>query len=459
MAFAERLPRLASAVRTLASFALLASSACGAPETSQPNLLLIVVDTLRADHVSPYGYRADVTPRLSQLAEEGARVETAYSPTATTGPTHAGLFTGRFPRSVGVLRNAVSLADAHLTLAERLLAAGWGTAAIVSSFPLHRKFGFAQGFEAYDDAFDPKRATVKHASFEGHDVPEGFDRRADETTDHALTWLAKRKSAPGPFFLFVHYFDPHEPYAAPMNYQRRFAAVQGATLREQAAALYDAEVAFADAEIGRLLDGLSAIGLADDTLVVLTADHGEGLFSHGHLFHDVHLYEEAVRVPLFLRGAGIPAGHVIAGPVSLLDLVPTLLEWLGVDASAETLPGASLVDALRGGAGPARERSVLLERREFTSERVGTIPVKGEKLAVRRGPWKYIEAAAEERFELYDLSKDPTERKNVRSEEPIVAQELAAELQAWRAQTPRAEAAGSVSPEDRKRLEALGYID
>ena len=438
---------------------LAALCACAAPEPTRPNLLLIVVDTLRADHLAAYGYTAGETPQLTQLAQEGTRFETAYAPSATTGPTHAGLFTGQHPRSVGVRRNAVPLADAHETLAERLAAAGWDTAAVVSSFPLHRKFGFDQGFASYDDAFDPVRASVRHTSYEGIPVPEGFDRRADATSDRALAWLADRQEQRRPFFLYVHYFDPHEPYSAPARYQRRFAVGKGATLRQQAAALYDAEVAFTDAEIGRLLAGLAALGFADDTLVVLTGDHGEGLFEHGHLFHDVHLYEEAVRVPLLLRGPGLARGSVVEAPVSLLDLLPTLLELLGLPPPPADGAGSSLVPLLNGRGGASPQRSLVLERREFTSARVGTVRVAGEQLALRRGRWKYIEAPLEGRRELYDLLEDPGERRDLHEREPALVAQLSAELARWRAATPAAAAAGAVSPEDRVRLEALGYVD
>jgi len=443
----------------LAAWVLAATGGCAAPEPTAPNLLLIVVDTLRADHLAPYGYGAAETPRLARLAQEGARVETAYAPTATTGPTHAGLFTGRFPRSVGVRRNAVPLAEDHATLAEILSAAGWDAAAVVSSFPLHRRFGFAQGFGAYDDEFDPKLASVRHTRYAGHAVPEGFDRRADATTDRALAWLASRERQRRPFFFFVHYFDPHEPYVAPMPYQRRFSVGANATLREQAAALYDAEVAFTDAEIGRLLDGLAAAGFAENTFVVLTADHGEGLFQHGHLFHDVHLYEEAVRVPLLLRGPGLARGLLVEGPVTLLDLLPTLLDLLDVRQPAEALPGRSFAAVLRGEGGIDAERGIVLERREFSAERVGKLSVKGEQLALRRGRWKYIETPEEQRRELYDLYEDPGERTDLHESRPAVARKLAEELARWRAATPAAAAAGPVSPEDRKRLEALGYAD
>lgn len=431
---------------------------CGAPEGQEPprSLLLVVVDTLRADHTSAYGYARDTTPQLARLAAEGARVETAYAPSATTGPSHAALFTGRHPRSVGVRRNAVPLPDGVATLAERLTDAGLETAGIVSSFVLHRRFGFDRGFAAWDDRFDRQRATVRHRRFEGHALEEGFDRRASDTTDRALRWLARARGRP--YFLFVHYFDPHEPYVPPAPYAGRFAAEPDASLRAQAAALYDGEVAYTDAELGRLLAGLDKLGLDGETLVVVTADHGEGLFDHGHLFHDVFLYEEAVRVPLVLRGPGVKAGRVLPGPVTLLDLFPTLLELLGLSAPAG-LPGRSFAAALAGGPPSGAARAIVLERRVFTSERVGTIPVRGEKLAVREGRWKYIEAPEEERRELYDLESDPRERVNLAEREPARAAALAERLARWRRDTPAAPPAASVSPEDAERLEALGYVE
>lgn len=445
------------ACRVLAAGFALGLLGCGGHGTSAPNLVLVVVDTLRADHLAPYGYGGAPTPRFARFASEGARVARAYAPTATTGPTHAGLFTGRPPRNVGVLRNAVPLAAAHETLAERLSASGFETAAVVSSFPLHRRFGFDQGFATYLDDFDPRRATVRHTRFEGHAVPEGFDRRADDTTRRALEWLASRTDPDEPFFLFVHYFDPHEPYAAPRVHQERFAAPRGATHRERAVALYDAEVDFTDSQLGRLLDGIDEQG--DDTFVVVTADHGEGLFQRGHLFHDVHLYEEGVRVPLLVRGPGIPAGHVVEGPATLLDLWPTILDLLGVARDGDALAGRSLAAALRGEEQLADGRALVLERRRFRAERVGKIPVAGEQLALVRAEWKLIESGADGRRELYDLGADPREREDRSAHEAARVSEMASELAEWRKRWPEAAAAGRVSEDDRARLEALGYVD
>lgn len=420
------------------------------------HLLLIVVDTLRADHTSAYGYARNTTPHLVSLASAGVLVETAYAPSATTGPTHAALFSGRHPRSVGVRRNAVPLPERVATLAERLADAGFATAGVVSSFVLDGRFGFDQGFATWDDVFEPSRSTVRHGDFEGHAVEEGFDRRASDTTDRALAWLAESRAAP--FFLFVHYFDPHDPYVPPAPYAQRFPVPPDASVRAQATALYDAEVAYTDAEIGRLLAGLDALGLAGDTLVVVTADHGEGLFDHGHVFHDVFLYEEAVRVPLVLRGPGIASGELLDGPVSLVDLLPTLLDLMG--RPDPSLPGArSFASSLRGGAAIDDVRPIVLERREFRTDRVGRIPVRGEALAVRDGRWKYVEAPEEGRRELYDLVSDPGEQENLATREPARAAALAAYLARWREAHPVAVPAAPVSPEDARRLEALGYVE
>src|SRR6185436_6011947 len=351
----------------LAALAILAGG-CRHPEEA-PNLVLVTIDTLRADHTTPYGYGRDTTPVLARLAREGVAVDLAYAPMATTGPSHAALLTSRYPVSLGYLRNGQRLDEAQTTLAERLRAAGYRTSAAVSSFVLDRRLGFAQGFGTYDCRCDRARATATIERWEGLTVPAGFDRRADETTDVALAWLARR-GRDRPFFLWVHYFDPHHPYSPPAPYDRRFAPPPAATgLPRRAVALYDGEIAFTDHQLGRLLDAIDAEGLAARTLVVVTADHGEGLMQHGHMGHGLHLYEEAVRVPLVFRWPGsLPAGALVPGPVEHVDLVPTVLDLLGLPRGGGEIEGQSLAAALRGQAGTAgrdSRRTVFLQRRLY----------------------------------------------------------------------------------------------
>lgn len=444
----------------LVALAVLAGG-CRRAAPERPNLVLLTVDTLRADHTTPYGYHRDTTPVLGRLAREGVVVDQAYAPMATTGPSHAALFTARYPLSLGYVRNGQRLDEAHTTLAERLHAAGYRTSAAVSSFVLDKRLGFAQGFGTYDCRFERKRATATMERWEGLTVPAGFDRRADETTDVALAWLARR-GKDRPFFLWVHYFDPHQPYSPPAPYDHRFAE-PGEAAPADTVALYDGEIAFTDREMGRLLDAIEAEGLSARTLVVVTADHGEGLMQHGHMGHGLHLYEEAVRVPLLLRWPGsLPAGARVPGPVEHVDLVPTVLDLLGVPRGQEDVQGQSLAEALRGRPGtPGRDprRTVFLQRRLYDADVVSGFRVKGEKFAVRAGHWKYIEAPEEETRELYDLQADPAETKDLFAARTAEADRLARGLAAWRGHFDRrARARDDSSREMQEALRALGYV-
>jgi arylsulfatase A-like enzyme len=276
----------------------------------------VTFDTTRVDHTSPAGYGRDTTPTLAALAREGAWFELAYAPTATTGPSHATLFTGLSPLRHGVLENGAPLGASLETLAERLAAEGWRTGAFVSSFVVSRRFAFDQGFAAFDDLFEQETSTYGEESWEGHGIEGAFDRRADATTERALRWLEANARA-GPLFAWVHYFDPHAPYVPPASVAGRFEPAAGADALARDVSRYDEEIAFADAQLARLLHALERLGLASNTLVVVTADHGEGLLDHGHMEHGVHVYEEQVRVPLVVRWPGRIAPRRIEGPVEL----------------------------------------------------------------------------------------------------------------------------------------------
>lgn len=446
------------------ALALGVGGGCG-PEgggAGPPDIVLISVDTLRRDHCSVYGYERDTTPTLRRVAAEGVRLERAYSPMPTTGPAHATLFTSLYPATHGVLENGARLAEEPLVLAEALRAHGYRTAAVVGSFVLDAKFGFDRGFEVYDDDFDPASSTYRRRTWEGHAIDGGFDRRADMTTRSAVHWIERERDPDHPFFLFVHYFDPHAPYVPPPPFDGRFDPRGGdpAGLGRLGAA-YDGEIAFTDEAIGNLLDALANVQPEEQTLLVITADHGEGLGQHGYAAHGVLLYEEAVRVPLLFRWPGVlPAGRSIEAPVELLDVMPTLLEFVGIETRTEGLEGRSLAAALLGERPLDPERAVHLQRRLYRTPVVRGIPVRGGKWALRVGRWKYIEAPEEGTAELYDLEGDPGEIEDRSSALPDQARELADRLAAWRRAhaTPRA-AAGEVGVEDRERLRTLGYVD
>jgi arylsulfatase A-like enzyme len=445
----------------LSRCALLAAAALASGCRPEPpiNVLFVTIDTLRADHCSVSGYARDTTPRLAALAGEGIRAELAYAPTATTGPSHASMFTALYPIAHGVVKNGLVLEEEFGTLAEALRDRGYATAGVVSSFVLDARFGFAQGFDAWDAEFEPGSGSIEREVMEGHEIEGGFDRRADATTVRARAVLEGLAREGRPFLLFVHYFDPHAPYAPPEPWASRFAS---GAVDEQTRAIdaYDGEIAFADDELGKLLDALRDLGLARDTLVVVTSDHGEGLMQHGHMAHGVHLYEEAVRVPLLFRLPGrIPAGGTLGGPVELVDLLPTVLALAGHEV-AEGLHGRSLAQALAAGGGALDpERPVHLHRRHYLARTIGDIRVAGEKFGVRVGPWKYIEGEIEGTRELFDLVADPGERTNLAETRAELVTGFSERIRAWRTAYGRDVPIESLSPEDRERLRALGYVE
>ena len=437
--------------RGLAALLVLLALACGR-ESGPANLVMISLDTTRQDHGSVYGYARETTPNLERLAAEGVVFAHAYAGAPTTAPSHATLFTGLYPITHRVVKNGRVLAPAHATLAERLHERGWATAGVVSSYVLDARFGWSQGFELWDDDFELASATTMVPGEKGAEV---FDRKADATTTRALRWLEQERDASRPFFLFVHYMDPHFPWVAPPELLTRFRTqdlpldgVSGAIAR------YDAEIAFTDQQLGRLFDALEQLGLARDTLVAVTADHGEGLMDHGELHHSTQLYEEQMRVPLVLRfPRRLPAGRVVDTPVSLLDLAPTLLELLGAEpAAGDPMQGRSLISLIEGEVPPERE-PIFLFRPDNTE-------IPGEQYAVRQGDWKLIRGPGPGMRELFDLASDPKEREDRSGAEAARVRELEVQLDAWLAVHGRSDPppATAVSPEDLERLRALGYV-
>lgn len=425
----------------------------------RPNLVIITFDTTRADHCSVNGYGRDTTPVMESLAREGIRFEIAYAPTSTTAPSHATLFTGLDPRRHGVIKNGVPLPEERETLAEIFSEAGYQTAAFVSSFVLNKKFGLAQGFDIYDDAFTPAQAKIKRDNWEGHTVTEGFDRRAEYTSDRAVEWLQEARDTKLPFFLFVHYFDPHAPYEPLAPFHEQFDPLLDRRLDKRIAA-YDGEIAYTDAHLARLLDALEKAKIFDDTLVIVTADHGEGLGEHGHMEHGVNIYEETVRIPLVAAWPSkLPQGTTLTGPVTLADVAPTVLALFDLGSESES-DRQNLARAWRGDETFASDRPVHLFRRRYEPTVVVDTPVAGELHGIRVGHWKLIIGEAEDRFELYDLAQDPQELSNVADEFPEKAAELAALIAAEREKFGRIDSPlPEIDAEDAERLRALGYVD
>ena len=418
----------------LGLLAVVLGGALGCGPRPPANVLLITIDTLRADHLGCYGFHLARTPEIDRLAAEGTRFTDAIAAAPITMPAHSSILTGLFPPAHGVRDNgSYALSDKAVTLAERLKAAGWRTQAVVSALVLNRRYNLVQGFDGYDDDLwsedEPKLFMIR-------------DRKAPKTADRVLKWLAgwAAEKPRRPFFLWVHFFDPHQPYQAPAAEVARSATP------------YDAEIAMVDHAVGRIVDDLRRRGLLDDTLIVLTADHGESLGEHGEKTHAIFIYDATVRVPLILRQPGaVPRGEVYRGPVRSVDIVPTVLAALKLPGGRET-QGVDLLPAVRG-AEPAPDLPQYSE--SLLSEvGFGMAPLYG----VRRGGWKWIRAP---RPEVYDLKKDPHELHNLLPGEGRRGAALDRDLQAILDDSRRRALPAAASPMDRETLDALqalGYV-
>jgi arylsulfatase A-like enzyme len=384
---------------SLAQLALAAAlAACGGPADPAAEsdrverIVLVSIDTLRADHVGCYGDEAAETPALDALAAEGARFETAISPAPLTLPSHTTLLTGRDPPQHGIRHNGVFRLPADVVpLAEHVRASGFATAGFVSAFVLDGRFGLERGFDHYDDQIGLISSAASGAA--------AAERHADRTVDAAIAWL---DDAPDRFFLFVHLYDPHAPYNPPAPYAARFAGRP-----------YAGEIAFADAQVGRLRAAL-ATHWPQGTLWWLTSDHGESLGEHGEPTHSYAVYDATQRIPMLVAGPGVPRGGVVTGVAALSDVAPTLLELAGLPPLPGT-PGTSLAAALRvSGESP---RAAAWVETLATQLDLGWSPLLG----VRTARHKYVRAPEPE---LYDMAADPRELTNRATALPELAAEL-----------------------------------
>jgi len=393
------------------------------------HLLLVTFDTTRADHLSVYGGRAEV-PHLERLAAEGVRFDQVIAPTPLTLPSHVSLFTGRYPPSHGVRNNGTYvLGEEAVSLTEILRDGGFQTAAILGSLVLDSHYGLDQGFELYDDEMPAaeRSGTVY------------VERQAGEVADRALAWLQARDEER--WFLWLHFFDPHWEYRAPEPYGSDYSATP-----------YDGEIAYADAQLGRVLELLAQRGWLDDTLVVLTSDHGESLDEHGESTHGLFVYDATLHIPLLMRHPGrLDEGRTVGSLASLVDVAPTILDVLGLPVSDLPAAGRSLLPVLEGEAGesPAVYLESWVARLDYGwSELTG----------IRDARWKYIRAP---RPELYDLEADPLELADLAAAEPERVREYAGKLEALESSISSAEPTAEQSeldPQVRSVLESLGYL-
>jgi arylsulfatase A-like enzyme/tetratricopeptide (TPR) repeat protein len=394
------------------------------PNLQNANVLLVTLDTTRADHIGTYGYAKAVTPHLDKLAAEGVVFEHCITPSGFTLPSHSSIMTGLYPPAHGVRLNGdAALGDVQNTLAERLKTKGYRTGAFVSAFVLDGRWGLAQGFDNYDDKF--------HITADQRLDLSRVQRPGNKVVDLALQWLQQDKTKP--FFAWVHLYDAHTPYEPP-------APLTG----------YDGEITFADAQVGRLIEWLERSGLKENTVVIITADHGEGLGSHGESEHGYYVYDYAVRVPLIVRMPGT-SGLRIGAQVRTTDIMPTILDAVGREA-AGNIDGQSLLPLI---ADPQREHP----RYAYSEAMSSKLQYGWSALySLRTVDHKFIEAP---RSELYDLRSDPGETSNRLDDQRRVARELKDALQRIRddadKRAPKHQEA-NLDPETVQKLASLGYL-
>ena len=423
----------------LAALALLTTS-CTSPEPERAapptarHLVLVTIDTLRADRLGSYGNLGLPTPNLDRLAAEGTMAPDAMVHVPLTRPSHFSLFSGLLPSQHGIRDNvAPGRGPETPLLAEVLQTAGFRTAAFVSSIVLASHTGLDRGFDTYSDKIERKAGESFFAS--------KLQKRGDETVQEAVSWLESNREAR--LFAWIHLYDPHEPYDPPEPYASRYAERP-----------YEGEVAWTDELVGRIDAALTRLELRDQTLLCVTSDHGEGMGEHREATHGFFIYQSTLAVPLFFRGPGVMPGGRLSVTVRTIDLLPTLLGLVGVPPpAAATFPGQSLVAALQGQEPPPEP----LTYAETLEPRLhyGWSDLR----SVREGRWKYIQAP---RPELYDLENDPQERRNLAQVEHSRVEALQASLERILAAEPMASTPGepgvSLPLDLREKLGALGYV-
>jgi arylsulfatase A-like enzyme/Tfp pilus assembly protein PilF len=399
------------------------------------NLVVITLDTTRADRLGPYGYANAGTPNLEALAHDGVLFEHATTAAPITLPAHSSLFTGRFPPQHGVRDNGgYFLSDNEQTLAETLKARGYATGGFIAAYVLDSKWGIAQGFDTYFDDFDLSKYKVFSMG--------AIQRPGNEVVDHALPWIDQHRTSP--FFAWVHLYDAHTPYAPPEPFKSRFPGNP-----------YQGEISFADSQVGRVVQFLRDRGILDRTVIVVMGDHGESLGDHGEDGHGFFIYESVTHVPLFIRAPfSAMQGRRVADPVRSVDVMPTVLDLLGLPKPAGvTIDGQSMAPLMTG----ARAELGL----EAYAEAVYPLHHFGwsDLRALRQGRFKLIAAP---RPELYDLQDDPREENNLYGARKTLGDRMIGRLTEMEAHfKTSAQAKGQtveVDPDVRARLAALGYV-
>ena len=407
-----------------------ASLAAGPPrkQASSPNVFLVTIDTLRADHVRCYGDEHIQTPALDSLAKDGFRFQQAFTPSPITNTSHATILTGLLPSSHGVTDFAVALAASHPTLAELLKKKGYQTAAFVGAVILDSKTlapGFDRGFDFYDNFPQHSPSNLRWGRVE---------RRGMDVVHRAQTWLAAHPA--GPHFVWVHLYDPHDPYEPPAPYSLIYKDRP-----------YDGEIAYADSALANFVAYIKKQGWYENSVVIVVGDHGEGLGEHHENTHGIFLYDSTTHVPLIVKLPGRNSSGTVNEQVRTTDILPTVLDILRVPLPAR-LDGESLKPYFSGA--KSAERTALGET-DYPL-RFGWAPLR----SVRQEGFKFIEAP---RPELYNLKADPGELKNIYQPWDQSVRKYREGLTAVRAKTPPpAPSAGTVGQGTLDELKALGYL-
>jgi choline-sulfatase len=404
---------------------------------ASPNIVLITIDTTRADRMGFLGSSLGLTPNLDRLARGGVVFSNAYSQVPLTTASHAVILTGTYPQFNHMQDMGTALAKSLPYLPDILHRAGYRTAAFVGSQVLDPKGaaapGFDRGFDTYDAGF--------HSRAAGEDRYHSVERRGDVVVAHAIRWLDK--SSPRPFFLWVHLYDPHDPYDPPAPYKTKYASDE-----------YNGEIAYADAAVGKLLGALRTRGVYEGSVIAVMADHGEAFGEHGERGHGIFLYDETLHVPLVMKlPTGKLAGARVQGQVQLVDVAPTLLRLAGLPLPA-AVQGRSLLDlAARNGSEKKNgEDWPAYAETDYPRRAFGWSALE----AWRTGKYLYVQAP---RKELYDVGRDPAEAHNIARDSGAVADTLASELADFRQKTSNTSGQGAtLSPQLTEQLQALGYV-
>lgn len=416
-------------VGPLATIAALVCLAClfFGTDKDAGNIILISIDTIRADHVSSYGYPFKTTPRIDAFADKAVLFENCFSNIPLTMPAHASMLTGVIPPTHGVQDNmSMALSDSVLTLPEILRAHGYATYGIISAEVLNKRFGLDQGFDVYDDTFDDETSKSEIVS----------QRFADETAAHSLEWLEENRKKKK--FMFIHFYDPHSPFEPPDPYDKQFKSP------------YDGEIAFVDHCIGLIVDKLKSLDQYDDSLIVITGDHAQLLNEHGEPGHGFFIYHNVLRVPLVIKPVGHSTQARVADNTSLTDIVPTILAQSGIEIPPH-IQGVDLSDYL------VRRNHHIEDRYIFNESLTATKYNGNSLLGVINNQWHYIQTT---RPELYNRIEDPQELNNLIGNQPHRGRILQDQLSRILAESveTRNESAVALDYESRKALESLGYV-